>query len=380
MMNPAYRSVTIFTTGPPAASAKRMVEHPLVATVIPVWQEVDHLERCLASFIAQDWPADRHLIQVVDGGSSDGTRDIVTRLAAESEAAGGPRVVLLDNPDRFVPHARNQSLASLPDEVELVLEMIGHVWVPVNHLSQRVADLLDLESESKKEGQRLAGIGTLVRESDENLGLVGRWVEATLQNPLASGRGQFAQFRGRERTHVPPFTLYRRGALDEVGGWDERFITTQDSELNHRLEQSGWELWRSDVSYCRMAKRTTMGGWLKFGHRYGFWRMKHLRLAPSRASLLEFLPWIGLLTTLFLCCTGLKFTGLGLTDVPIWLIPPLTYAVVLALHGLFESITRQQPTLLLGMPLMLFLLHVTFSVGLLDGLIRKGRAPKDRVN
>ena len=357
-----------------------MAEHPLVATVIPVWQEVDHLERCLASVIAQDWPADRHLIQVVDGGSSDGTRDIVKRLAEESEAAGGPRVVLLDNPDRFVPHARNLSLASLPDEVELVLEMIGHVWVPANHLSRRVADLLDLESELTKEERRLAGIGTLVRESDEILGLVGRWVEATLQNPMASGRGQFAQFRGRERTHVPPFTLYRREALDEVGGWDERFITTQDSELNHRLEQSGWELWRSDVSYCRMAKRRTLGGWLKFGHRYGFWRMKHLRLAPSRASLLEFLPWIGLLTTLFLCCTGLKFTGLGLTDVPIWLIPPLTYAVVLALHGLFESITRQQPTLLLGMPLMLFLLHVTFSIGLLDGLIRKGRAPKDRVN
>ena len=380
MMNPAYGSVTIFTTGPLAAWAKRMAEHPLVATVIPVWQEVDHLERCLASFIAQDWPADRHLIQVVDGGSSDGTRDIVKRLAEESEAAGGPRVVLLDNPDRFVPHARNLSLASLPDEVELVLEMIGHVWVPANHLSRRVADLLDLESELTKEERRLAGIGTLVRESDEILGLVGRWVEATLQNPMASGRGQFAQFRGRERTHVPPFTLYRREALDEAGGWDERFITTQDSELNHRLEQSGWELWRSDASSCRMAKRRTMGGWLRFGHRYGFWRMKHLRLAPRRASLLEFLPWAGLLITLCLWGSGLGFTGLGLTDVPVWLVPPLTYAVVLALHGLFESVTRQQPSLLIGMPLMLFLLHVTFSVGLLDGLIRKGRAPKDRVN
>ena len=380
MMNPAYGSVTIFTTGPLAAWAKRMAEHPLVATVIPVWQEVDHLERCLASFIAQDWPADRHLIQVVDGGSSDGTRDIVKRLAEESEAAGGPRVMLLDNHDRFVPHARNLSLASLPDEVELVLEMIGHVWVPANHLSRRVADLLDLESELTKEERRLAGIGTLVRESDEILGLVGRWVEATLQNPMASGRGQFAQFRGRERTHVPPFTLYRREALDEAGGWDERFITTQDSELNHRLEQSGWELWRSDVSYCRMAKRTTLGQWLRFGHRYGFWRMKHLRLAPRRASLLEFLPWVGLLITLCLWCTGLGFTGLGLTGVPVWLVPPLTYTVVLALHGLFESVTRQQPSLLIGMPLMLFLLHVTFSIGLLDGLIRKGRAPKDRVN
>ena len=124
MMNPAYCSVTIFTTGLPAASPRRVAEHPLVATVIPVWQEVNHLERCLASFIAQDWPADKHLIQVVDGGSSDGTRDIVKRLAAQSEAAGGPRVVLLDNPDRFVPHARNLSLAGMPSEVELVLEMI----------------------------------------------------------------------------------------------------------------------------------------------------------------------------------------------------------------------------------------------------------------
>jgi hypothetical protein len=29
---------------------------------------------------------------------------------------------------------------------------------------------------------------------------------------------------------------------------------------------------------------------------------------------------------------------------------------------------------------MLVLLHITFSVGLLDGLLRKGKAPRDRVN
>jgi glycosyltransferase involved in cell wall biosynthesis len=346
---------------------------PFVVTVVPTFQEADYIELCLRSLMVQTWPAEQHLIHVVDGGSDDGTREIVAALSKESGKNDGPEIMLLDNPGRYVAEARNLSLSHLPEEATHVLEMIGHVWVPSNHIEERMLDLDDLEQKPNVDAKKIAGIGTLVRESDQPIGMIGRWIEAVLQNPLASGRGQFAQFSGREKTTIPPFTLYHRAALEAVGGWNTDFITTQDSELNMRLSNEGWTLWRSNASYCRMAKRTSLHGWLLFGHRYGFWRTKHLLKTPERASLLEFLPWIGLLSTLALC-----YLDVGVMGYSAWFFPPIAYLLVLTLHGLLEALSRGQPTLLLGVPIMLVMLHISFSFGLLDGLLRKGRAPRDR--
>jgi len=350
---------------------------PFIVTVIPTYQEVEYIERCIRSLMVQSWPSENHLIHVVDGGSDDGTREIVKSLANESDVSGGPEIKIIDNPHRFVADARNLSLSQLPKEATHILEMIGHVWVPPNHIEQRMLDFEELQGSQEVDSEKVAGIGTLVRESDQPLGIIGRWVEAVLQNPLASGRGQFAQFSGREETTIPPFTLYKREAVESVKGWDTTFITTQDSELNMRLVTNGWSLWRSDASYCRMAKRTSVVGWLRFGHRYGFWRTKHLLKTPERASLLEFMPWIGLLGTLLLCFSGVEVVAYY--SFPAWNVPIVAYVLVLILHGILEAISRGQPTLLLGLPLMIILLHTSFSFGLLDGLLRKGRASRDRI-
>ena len=66
----------------------------------------------------------------MDGGSTDGTISIVERLADESATQGGPQISLIDNPFKYVPHARNISLEYLDSGVEFILEMIGHAWVP----------------------------------------------------------------------------------------------------------------------------------------------------------------------------------------------------------------------------------------------------------
>ena len=106
-----------------------MESTPGVATIIPTWQEVEHIERCLRSFMSQTYPTSSHQILVIDGGSTDGTVEIVNRLAKESHETGGPVITLLENPDRYVPHARNLALEYLNQDTQFVLEMIGHAWV-----------------------------------------------------------------------------------------------------------------------------------------------------------------------------------------------------------------------------------------------------------
>ena len=342
----------------------------VVATVIPTWQEAEHIERCLRSLIDQTYPSHLHQILVLDGGSTDGTIPIVERLIEESKTNGGPRITLLENPFKFVPHARNMALEFLDSDVEFILEMIGHAWLPPDHLEIRMSRLHSIESDI---GTKLGGLGAIVRKSDLPLSQVGKWIESTLSCRLG-GSGQFARFSKEGPTKIPPFTLYRREAIEDVGGWNEHFLTTQDSEINLRLIQNGWPLWRSPATFVRMAKRTTVKQWWKMGYRYGFWRMKHVIDAKSRMRIGEFLPWIGLSLV-----AGLAIDGQSTFILPNFIWPILAYASALLLVGIDEAFQEKDTSMVAGVPYMLMILHTSFSVGLLAGIFRQGKPPNDRV-
>ncbi len=318
----------------------------------------------------QTYPSHSHRILVLDGGSTDGTIDIVQRLAEESESSGGPQISLIHNPFKFVPHARNLALDHMGQEVDFILEMIGHAWVAPDHIAVRVARFHAIEGQL---GSRLGGLGARVIGSDLPLGKVESWIEASLTSPLG-GSGQFARFSKEGPTKIPPFTLYRREAVEDVGGWNEEFITTQDSEINLRLIANGWPLWRTPETHVRMAKRTTVKQWWRMGYRYGFWRMKHVIDAKSRMRIGEFLPWIGLLTVL-----GFAIDGQSSFYLPNFLWPIIAYLGTLFLVGANESRISKESSMLWGVPYLLILLHTSFSIGLLAGIFRPGKPPNDRV-
>ncbi|MDP6866650.1 MAG: glycosyltransferase, partial [Candidatus Poseidoniaceae archaeon] len=107
---------------------------PWLATVLPVLNEEAHIEACLQSLLQQSLPAEEHIIIVLDGGSSDATKEIIRTIQEGLKAKQYPEIHLFDNPGRFVPHARNLALQQLPESITHVLEFNGHIEVVPNHL------------------------------------------------------------------------------------------------------------------------------------------------------------------------------------------------------------------------------------------------------
>ena len=338
---------------------------PVLATVIPVLNEERFIERCLKSLLNQSLPASQHMILVLDGGSQDGTVAAVERLISEHQGEAWPRLVLEMNPQRTVPHARNLALTMLPESVEFMVEMIGHATVDADHLEQRLLAWNACEAEVQ---ERLAGVGVRVAEDGHERTRIGDWVEGALASPLGRSGGQFSQFTKAEPTNVPAFVMHRREALSAVGGWDEAFITSQDSDLSMRLLKAGYHLYRHPATTVKMHKRSGLKQWWKMGHRYGFWRTKVLLKHPKRAKWQEFLPLAGLLLSAVL---------FGLSS-PWALFPLLLYGLALMAGGALEALRQRRPSSLLGVPFCLLMLHTSFSLGLVDGLLRKGRLPNDR--
>ncbi len=338
---------------------------PFLATVIPVLNEAPFIERCLLGFLNQSLSPSDHMILVLDGGSSDGTVEMVKRLVSEHQGDAWPRLVLEMNPGKTVAHARNLSLGILPESVEYVVEMIGHATVQPDHLEQR---LQAWHACADKVSGKLAGVGARVVEDDNQRSYVGDWVEGALASPLGRSGGQFSQFTVPEPSKVPAFVMHHREALVAVDGWDENFITSQDSDLSMRLLKAGYHLYRHPLPTVSMHKRAHLGNWWKMGHRYGFWRTKVLLKHPSRAKWQEFLPLLGLVLASMLFAFNSPYASLL----------PAVYGFALLGAGTLEAARKKRPSSVFGVPLCLFMLHASFTLGLVDGLIRNGRAPNDR--
>lgn len=317
-----------------------------VCAVLPVLNEEKFIQRCIDSLLSQTLPIQ---ILVLDGGSTDSTLEILQSY--------GEAIRVIDNPGRRVANARNLALQHLDDDITHCLEIIGHSWINKDHVEKRVKDLIELEGEL---GERVGAIGCLT-ESAESENHVSSWIEGALRSPIGSGGGQFKRFQGRQKTKVPAFCLHNVEALKSVGGWDERFITSQDSDLSMRLISAGWQLWRSDISCVYMHKRSTLKNWWKMCHRYGFWRTKVVLKHPKRIDFREFLPLFGLV---------LIFT------LPQWWYAPIAYTCVLLISGIIYSKSRL--SCFVGIPICLIILHTAFTIGLFDGLTRSGRVPSDR--
>ncbi|MCH1460947.1 MAG: glycosyltransferase, partial [Candidatus Poseidonia sp.] len=135
------------------------VDGPVYATIIPVLNERNHIEMCLRSLLQQSIDPSLHIIMVLDGGSTDGTQDVVRDLQRDFSSEESPQLVLLDNPGRTVSHGRNEAMKHLPSTVKYLIEMIGHASVKPTHLEERIQAWTACESLSTKP---LGGVGVKV--------------------------------------------------------------------------------------------------------------------------------------------------------------------------------------------------------------------------
>ena len=105
-----------------------------VAVIMPCLNEEVHLGRCLDSLLNNDYPSELLSFYIVDGMSTDRTREILTDYCRKHKS-----IHVLDNPKRQTPIALNIAIRAAKSDI--ILRVDAHSVYAVDYISTLVSGL-----------------------------------------------------------------------------------------------------------------------------------------------------------------------------------------------------------------------------------------------
>ncbi len=322
--------------------------YPFVTIAMPCLDEARGIEACLATVRAQDYPGDRIEILVVDGGSTDGTRAILARIAAADA-----RVRLLDNRARLQAAGLNVAIAEARGDI--VLRMDAHCAYAPNYVRACV-DALARTGADNVGGAQRARATTLFQ----------RALVAALSSPLGVGGAKYRSAGNEGYVDTVFLGAFRRDVLERVGLYDPRAVTNEDAELNQRITAAGGRIYLSQDIVVHYHPRESFSALSKQYFKYGFGRARTLLKHRGLASIRPALPFL-------MTAAG----ALLLTTSPLQPFTPYAfgaYAVATAVEAV--RVGRAEGVAAIALVWAIFpVLHVSHGIGFGVGLVRYAVAP-----
>ena len=167
--------------------------------------------------------------------------------------------------------------------------------------------------------------------------------------------------------------MYKKEIFDKVGLLDEKVGRVEDNELHYRIRKNGYKIRYSNGILSYQYTRPTVNRMLRQKYSNGYWIGKVSHVYPKAFSIFHFVPFVFVL--------GIIFSLLML---------PLTklFAVLLAVaYGLFTILVTMMTIInnkfnatMLLIPILLFLVHFSYGLGTLVGLVKGFKWKKEYYN
>jgi GT2 family glycosyltransferase len=318
--------------------------------VVATLDERRHIAGCLRSILGQDYPPDRIDVVVVDGGSTDGTPDVVRAVAGED-----PRVRLLTNPRRIAASGFNAGITASAGEI---------VCLAGAHscLDRRYAR--SLARAFATSGAALVG-GRARAEPDRTTAGNAAVVRA-VSSPFGVGNARFrySDRPGWADTGFPG--AYRRWLFDVVGRFDETLVRNADDEFHYRARRAGYRMWFDPALVSDYYARPTLGALFRQYVADGRWRAATL-VKHGRVSSVRQLAPPALVAALVLLGPGSPLPARRFLRAA--LLGP--YAAFLLAGTVREAARGARPAELLLLPPTLAAVHLGYGVGFWRGVVRR---------
>jgi succinoglycan biosynthesis protein ExoA len=329
-------------------SASPLVRRVLL--VIPTLNEAKGIEQVI-NRLSEDLPDDAEVSFVVaDGGSTDGTVDIVQHLARTR-----PQLQFLHNPQRIQSAAVNLAVRTFGQDAQVLVRCDAHASYPRGF----VRSLL----------QTLASTGAdavVVPMDSSGHNCVQRAIAWVSDSKVGSGG---SAHRGGQRSGYVDHghhAAFRMESFLRAGGYDESFTHNEDAELDCRQRRLGSKLYLDATIRLGYQPRSTIGGLARQYFAYGRGRSRTVRRHPGSMRLRQAALPVHLVVSVLALVLA--------AWVPWLLLWPLAYLAVMATTSLVIAL-RQRSVCGLLAGVTGAVMHLSWAAGFVSGILLVREAP-----
>lgn len=322
-----------------------------VSLCVIALNEEKFLPNLLNDLLSQTYPHEKTQIVLVDSGSVDATKSIMESFAAD-HAEEYMGITVADNPQKIQASGWNVAISCATADV--VIRIDAHTHIPAEFTAKNMA--------LQRTGEYVTG-GTRPCVIENKTA----WGELLLEteNSLFGSSINISR-RGTQKQYVKTMfhAAYRREIFEKVGGFNESLLRTEDNEMHYRIRQAGYRFCFDPDIVSYQYARSNLKRMVKQKYGNGYWVGLTLGVCPGCISVFHLVPLAFVLA--IIATSVLAILGYGFLSTLMW----CSYAVFTLLGVVSAVINGKANGFIWMMPVLLLILHVSYGLGSLVGLIQ----------
>jgi cellulose synthase/poly-beta-1,6-N-acetylglucosamine synthase-like glycosyltransferase len=314
--------------------------------IIPTYNEQDYIANCIESILNQNYDKELIEIVIVDGNSSDNTLSIIRGYQQKH-----PCIKLKENPGRRTPQSLNIGIKESKGDAVIILG--AHTTLDKDFIFYNNKYLAELNV-------KVTG-GTQI---NKGLNFMQHIIGLAMENPFAMASAPYRWSKKEQFVDTVVYAAYKREIFNEVGFFEENFTISEDAEFNWRIRKAGYKIFFSPKIKSYYYPRKNLKKFIFQMFRYGILRVNVLKKHLSAFKLSHIVPpfFVVILITLFVLMLISKIS-------PVYFFIFIVGYFVVNVIGIIYKSYKESTLYLLILPLIIFLMHFTWGLGFIVGLI-----------
>ena len=323
--------------------------------LIPTLNEELYIEACILSLVEKNDLINHCEILVIDGGSHDRTLEIVESLKKKYT-----NINILHNYKKITPSALNIGVNA--SKGKYIIRLDAHAEYCKNYIDKTI-HFLD-QSDSK-----VLNIGGYIVTKSKKNNILADTISRVLSSVFGVGNSHFRTHKPAKPLYVDtvPFGGFKKDAFLKLGLFDENEPRNEDLEFNNRIRNAGYKIMMQPDLSSFYYSRNDLKSFLNQAFDNGYIVTKNIIRGKIFHNIRHYVPLAFSIFIIVTILTNLFFKDNVLQDYLNFVL--IIYILLSIIFSIINSITSSKILLLFIMPFMYFILHFTYGLGSIRGLI-----------